>query len=128
MQKISFHILRVGTAITFLWIGILIFQNPAAWGGYIEPWVIKLLPMSIKEVMLSTAVLDIVIGALLLFDFWVPWAAIVGAFHMLTVLTVSGINDATVRDIAILAGTLALFADSLSPAMKEKLMFWKKGT
>jgi hypothetical protein len=33
MIKTSFHILRVGLAITFLWIGVLIFKNPESWGG-----------------------------------------------------------------------------------------------
>jgi uncharacterized membrane protein YkgB len=33
MKKTSYHILRVGVAITFLWIGVLIFKQPEAWGG-----------------------------------------------------------------------------------------------
>jgi len=45
MKKTSFHFLRVGLAITFLWIGILIFKNPEAWGGYLEPWAVGLLPI-----------------------------------------------------------------------------------
>ena len=35
MNRTSFHILRVGLAVTFLWIGILILKNPEAWGGYL---------------------------------------------------------------------------------------------
>lgn len=126
MNKTSFHILRVGTAITFLWIGILILQNPEAWGGYITPWVAELLPMSIKTVMIETAILDLVIGFLLLIDVLTPWAALVGAGHMVMVLIASGITNSTVRDIAIFAGALALFWDSVPPGAKSKIKFWKK--
>ncbi|MEK7140835.1 MAG: hypothetical protein AAB815_03555 [Patescibacteria group bacterium] len=126
MKKSSFHILRVGMAITFLWIGILIFKNPEAWGGFVQPWVVDLLPMSLTDAMMGTAVLDIVIGTLLLVDILTHWAALVGAGHLLIVLLVSGINDVTVRDIAIFTGAFALFNDSLPEAMRVKLMFWKK--
>jgi uncharacterized membrane protein YphA (DoxX/SURF4 family) len=120
MSKASFHILRVGTAITFLWIGILILKNPDAWGGFIQPWAEKLLPMPIHEMMIGTAYLDLAIGFFLLIDTFVWLAAFVGAGHMLIVLAVSGINDVTVRDIAILAGTIALFADSIPDWTRSK--------
>jgi len=112
MNKSAFHILRVGTAITFLWIGILIFQSPEVWGSYIAPWMVELLPMSVKHVMISTAILDICIGLFLLIDTFVLWAAIIGSVHLFIVLIISGINEGTVRDIAIIAGTTALAVDS----------------
>ena len=112
MKKTSFHILRVGLAITFLWIGILIFKQPEAWGGYLAPWAINLLPVSLEQAMIGTAILDIVIGVLFLFDFWVWFAALVGAVHLIIVLTVSGITDITVRDIGILAAAVALMTET----------------
>lgn len=112
MNKTSFHVLRVGLAITFLWIGILIFKQPEAWGGFLQPWATGLLPIPIREAMIGTAILDIVIGALFLFDFFVWLAALAGAAHLIIILTVSGINDVTVRDIGILAAVLALMTDS----------------
>ncbi|MEK7082435.1 MAG: hypothetical protein AAB915_02040 [Patescibacteria group bacterium] len=113
MKKISFHFLRIGLAITFLWIGVLIFKNPEAWGGYLQPWAAALLPVPLTQAMAGTAVLDIAVGAFLLFNF-LPWlAALVGAIHIMIVLAASGITDITVRDIGLLAGALALTADSL---------------
>jgi uncharacterized membrane protein YphA (DoxX/SURF4 family) len=114
MKNSSFHILRVAMAITFLWIGILIFKNPASWGAFVQPWVVKLLPFSLKEVMVSTALLDMAIGFLLLVDFLTPLAAFFAALHLLIVLSVSGINAITVRDIGLLGGSLALFFSSFS--------------
>src|SRR3989344_9220230 len=113
MKKPSSHFLRVGLAITFLWIGVLIFKNPEAWGGYLQPWATGLLPIPLAQAMIGTAVLDITIGAFLLFDF-LPWlAAFVGAIHIIIVLTTSGITDITVRDIGLLVAALALMIDSL---------------
>ena len=74
MKKTSFHFLRVGLAITFLWIGVLIFKNPEAWGGYLQPWAVGLLPIPLAQAMIGTAILDIAIGAFLLIDF-LPWLA-----------------------------------------------------
>ncbi len=122
MKKTSFHILRVGLAITFIWIGILIIKNPEAWGGYLQPWAVGLLPTPIAQAMIGTALLDIAIGVLLLFNSFVWLAALVGAIHILIVLIVSGITDITVRDIAILAAAMALMVDSLPKAFTNKIM------
>ncbi len=112
MQKTSFHILRVGLAITFLWVGILIIKEPEAWGGYIQSWAMNLLPIPLTEAMIGTAILDILIGFFLLVDTYTWFAALVGALHIVIVLTVAGITDITVRDLAILSGCLAVAFDS----------------
>ena len=122
MRKASFHFLRVGLAITFLWVGILIFKNPEAWGGYLQPWAVVFLPVPLEQAMIGTAILDVVIGAFLLFDF-LPWlAALAGAIHLAIVLTVSGITDITVRDIGLLVGALALMIDSLPQGLLNKII------
>ncbi|OHA13343.1 MAG: hypothetical protein A2909_00490 [Candidatus Tagabacteria bacterium RIFCSPLOWO2_01_FULL_39_11] len=122
----GFHFLRVGLAITFLWIGVLIFKNPEAWGGYLQPWAAGLLPIPLSQAMIGTAILDIVIGAFLLVDF-LPWlAAFVGAIHILIVLAVSGITDITVRDIGLLVAALAIMIDSLPQSVIRRIIFLKK--
>lgn len=108
MKTSAFHILRVGVAITFLWIGILILRDPEAWGLYIQPWAEGLLPLPLKEIMIGTALFDIVIGALLLIGVLTWLAALIGALHLALVLAVSGINPITVRDIGLLAAAIAL--------------------
>lgn len=121
MKKAPYHILRVGLAITFLWIGILIFKEPEAWGGYLQPWAADLLPVPIKEAMIGTAVLDITVGFLLLIDYFVWLAAALGSLHLIIVLTVAGINAITVRDIGLLAAALALFWSDLPPKLFLKV-------
>jgi uncharacterized membrane protein len=125
MKKTAFHFLRVGLAITFLWIGVLIFKNPEAWGGYLQPWAAGLLPIPLAQAMIGTAILDIAIGAFLLLDFLSWVAAFAGAVHLIIVLTVSGITDITVRDIGILAAALALMIDSVPESIVHRMTFWE---
>ena len=112
MDKASFHILRIGLAVTFLWIGFLIIRNPEAWGGYLKPWAAGLLPIPLAQAMIGTAILDIVIGFFLLINFLPRLTALVGSVHFVIIFIVSGITDITARDIGLLAGMLALTIDS----------------
>ncbi len=122
MKKTSFWILRLGLAATFFWIGVFILKNPEAWGSFIKPWAVKLLPFPLKEIMIGNGIFDVVIGALFLINPLVWLASALGVFHLITVLVVSGINDVTVRDIGLLAAALALLAES----WPEKYKFWRK--
>ena len=120
---LGFHILRVGLAITFLWIGILIFKAPESWGtGFIQPWAADLLPVPIREAMIGAAILDVAIGAFLLINVFTWIAALIGSLHLIVVLVISGINAITIRDIGLLAGTIALFATTV-PA---RFMLWRQ--
>jgi len=107
------HILRVGIGITFLWIGVLILQDPIAWSGFIRPWVRDFLILPVEQTMQLTGVYDLVVGALLIFSVrrWMVWlGALLGSAHMIVVLAVAGIDPVTVRDIAVLAGALSLLS------------------
>ena len=125
MKKTSYCVLRIGIAISFLWIGVLIFKSPEGWGNMIQPWAATLLPVPLKEAMLGTAVVDILIGILLFIDLWTWLAALIGTLHITVVLVTTGITEITVRDIGLLAATLAL-AINTSPAwLRSKVMFLK---
>jgi uncharacterized membrane protein YphA (DoxX/SURF4 family) len=120
MKSASFHILRVGMAITFLWIGILIFREPESWGLYLQPWAANLLPFSLKSAMIGTAIFDITVGFLFLIDIATWIAALFGSIHLVIVLTVVGINAITVRDIGLLTGTLALLLQAVPEKMWQR--------
>ncbi len=126
MKRTSFHILRVGIAITFIWIGVLIFKSPQAWGSYLQPWAAKLVSIPLQQAMIATAIMDIAVGLLLLVDV-VTWAAaLLAAGHLIIVLITVGISEITVRDIGLFAGSCALFVDALPGTLVPRLMFWKK--
>jgi len=128
MKNTSLHFLRVGLAITFLWIGVLILKNPEAWSAYVQPWVIGFLPIPLNQIMIGTAILDIIIGVFLLVDVFTWLAALVGAIHLIIVLTVSSITGITVRDTGLLAGLLTLMIDSLPQSVIGRINFLKKIT
>lgn len=113
MKRASYHVLRVGMAVTFLWIGLLILKDPVGWSGYISAWVLDYLPVSPEQMMVGTGVFDLVIGGWLLIDYkiWMPSG--LAFFHLVLVLIVSGIDAITVRDLGLIAGTFALFFDSV---------------
>lgn len=125
-SAVGFHILRIGLAITFLWIGILILKQPEAWGGYLKPWAAKLLPIPLSQAMLGTAILDISVGFLLLINSFTWLVALIGALHLGVILVTSGITDITVRDIAILAAAVTVTIESLPESLFNRIPLWKK--
>ncbi|MCH7883101.1 DoxX family membrane protein [Patescibacteria group bacterium] len=112
MKTYGFHILRVGMAITFLWIGVLIFQSPEAWAGFIQPWARDLLPISPRTALIATAIFDLTIGGFLLIDVFTWLASLLGAIHLASILAVSGIDAITVRDIGLLSAMIFLSVTS----------------
>lgn len=121
MSKISLNILKIGLAVTFLWIGVMILQNPEAWGGYLKPWALELLPVPLNEAMIGTGIADIVIAILLLTKRLAWLAALAATIHLIIVLVTSGINEGTVRDIGLIAAAAAIFFETLPKNISEKL-------
>jgi len=107
-KPLTFYILRIGLAITFLWIGVLILQDPTGWGAYIQPWAVSLLPVSVEAVMYGAGILDLLLGVLLLAGVLTWLGAVVGVVHLAIILIVSGVNAITVRDIGLIGALLAL--------------------
>ena len=116
----SYHLLRVGMGITFLWIGILIFRDPSFWGGFLQPWAAGLLPIPLAEAMIATAILNIAIGIFLLIDVYVWIAAAVASIHLALILIVTGVDVITVRDIGLLAAGISLFWNDLPVKFKAQ--------
>ena len=111
MNRAAYHILRVGLAMTFLWVGVLILRDPEGWGSLLQPWAANLLMQPLRTAMLETAALDFVIGFLLLVDLWTPIAGALAALHLVVVLVVTGIQEITVRDIGLLAASIAVMVN-----------------
>lgn len=126
MNKSAFTVLRVGLAITFLLIGVLILKSPEGWGSLLLPWAEKLVPLSLKQAMMATAFLDIIIGFMLLIGTWVWIFSCIGAIHLVVILVTAGINDITVRDIGLLAAITALAIESAPMFACTKLFFREK--
>ena len=122
MKNLPFHILRIGLGITFLWIGVLIFQAPEVWGGFIQEWARPFIPIPIVQAMIGAAILDIIVGILLLVNVFTWVAGFLGALHIGVVLITVGINDVTVRDIGLFAAAAFIGLSKLP----KKYVFWLK--
>ncbi len=116
MKKTSYNVLRIGTGITFIWIAYLIWQAPDAWASFIQPWAAAFLPENLAGMMQKNAIFDALLGLWMIVGGRHAWIGYgLGALHVLGVLitTTAGFDNIVVRDIAILAGTLALFFETV---------------
>ncbi len=111
--------LRLGLGVTFLWIGVKIFQDPRAWASFLQDWVVKLLPVSPVTLMKFTSYLDVGLGLLLILGQFVKLTAAVCVVQLIAILVSSGITDITVRDIGLLGASLALFFDTRGKLFKK---------
>lgn len=124
-KQFAFPALRILLGITFIWIGYLIWQDPLGWGGYLQPWALELLVTPLEQAMLSAAILDIVVGLLLIINRFTWLAGFLASVHLVIVLVTSGFNEATIRDIGILAGTLYITCTLWPQTLKEAIQ-WKE--
>ena len=121
MSKKALTILRLSMAVTFIWISIMIFQEPLFWGGFIQPWAANLLPGPLEQVMISTAVMELIIGVAMLFNIYTWIAALIASLHLLVILITVGIDSITVRDIGLLGASVALFLSTVPKHITDKL-------
>lgn len=121
-KPLSYHLLRIGLGIVFLWIGVLIFRDPVGWSTFIRPWAARLIPVPLAQAMQETAALDVLVGALLISGLFVWAAAALGAIHLAIVLVTSGVNDTTVRDIGLFAACLSLAAATWPERLKPRFL------
>ncbi len=110
MNTLSYRILRFGLGITFVWIGVLVWQSPLAWGSFIQPWALKLMKLPLETTMKITAVFDVAVGLWLMFGMWTRIAAALACAHLAVVLltTSATFSNVIVRDVGLFAATLSL--------------------
>lgn len=126
MQKSAFNILRIGLAVTFFWIGVLIWRSPAEWATFIQPWAAKLISGSLVFAMQQTAILDMAVGVLLLVSPLVWLGALLGALHLAIVLITVGVNGITIRDVGLVSATIALCIETFPQSIKNKILSLKR--
>ncbi|MDP2631352.1 MAG: hypothetical protein Q8P30_01115 [Candidatus Uhrbacteria bacterium] len=119
IKRSGYHILRVSMAITFLWIAVLIFREPMLWSGFIDPWFLRISPLDGITLIYIVGVFDALLGLMFLIDLKTHWAGFLAALHMFSVLTVSGIDNITVRDIAIFGASLSLLSEAMPQRWRD---------
>lgn len=103
--------LIIGTSFVFLYFGIDKFVHPKLWIGWMPDWMDGLLGQNLDMWMNIVAISEILIGIAVL----IPHrklqriAAFFASLHLIAILTQVGWNDVAVRDIGLLAMTVALW-------------------
>ncbi len=105
------NVLLCGLAFIFLSFGVDKFVHPLLWIGWIPTWMDGLWGMTSSQWLQIIGASEALIGAALLFPVRLvrQIATIVAALHLVTILTQVGWNDIAVRDIGLLAMTVALW-------------------
>lgn len=105
------NILITGLAFVFLYFGIDKFVHPLLWIGWIPKWMDGLGGFTSDQWLQIIGVTEALIGAAFLFPVRIvrQIATVVAVLHLLGVLSQVGWNDITVRDIGLLAMTVAVW-------------------
>ncbi len=98
-------VLRLGLAFVFGWFGVDKFMTPSAWYGWIPPW-LSFVPQDAFLYVLGA--LEVIAALLLVGGRFVRFASLGCAALLISVVMNFGINEITVRDIGLIAMSLAL--------------------
>jgi uncharacterized membrane protein YphA (DoxX/SURF4 family) len=106
-EEASDLLLRLGTALAFLYPSIDGFLNPFSWVGYLPPFLVDVIPEMI--VLHAFGIIGIILAIWILSgrNIFVPSLAAT-AFLLLNVITNASEFEVLFRDLAIAAMTLAL--------------------
>jgi len=123
-DKIARHILRLGLAITFIWTGLMIIQNPEIWSSFLPQYFLQ--SEYSTEFTLAVGFFDTIVGFFLVANRWVWFISLLAALHMLGILVTSGVNSITVKDIGLLSMALALLFFNIPHNIKRKVSLNKE--
>lgn len=117
LEKFSYIALRCGLGLTYIWIGVSMTMDPAAWSGFF-PGVVLDLSYS-NQIVIAAGFADFLIGLLLIINRFIPIASFVSVVHMLGILIFYGLDSITVRDIGLLGASASIFLTSLSKRFQQ---------
>ncbi len=101
-------VLRVGLAAVFGWFGIDKFIHPIVWVKWVPQYVINILPFSEKIFIFILGGIESLLALFFLLGLFTRLAGIIASLLLLSIIATAGINEITMRDIAILGGALSL--------------------
>jgi hypothetical protein len=95
-----------GLGITFLWIGLHMFQNPDTWIGFVPEDIPG--ELSRESALQATALFDTLVGILLILRWWQKTVAFLATLHLAVILLQNGIDALLVRDVGLFGAAVAL--------------------
>lgn len=106
--EIGLLTLRLGMAALFLWFGFSQLIDSLNWVSWVPTWAVNLLHMPPGMIVLLNGAVEVIGGALLAIDLFVPVVAFILGLHLLVIVTDIGLDAIGVRDAAIMFATFAL--------------------
>lgn len=108
-QKLSFFILRLGLAATYIYSGLDLILNPVNWIAFLPSWFSQLLPVSSVTYLQLQGGLELLLALGLIFGIKLRLVSLISVLEMVAILGLYGFDRVTFRDLAILGGSLAIF-------------------
>lgn len=111
--------LRIGLAVTFLWIGFDILKHPGLWIGYLPPQQIIDLPPA--TILRFIGLFDISLGLMFLSRATSRLAGLLASIHLIGILITNGIAAGLIRNLGLIGATLAI---ALWPSYHRAKKHW----
>ncbi len=122
MRKTAAIVLRVALALTLLLVGVMIWINPSVWHSYLQPWAqsVKVAGSS-RPIMQAMAILDILLGAAMIFDLWTWIAALVAAIALLLAIIAMGLSNLSILCLGLFGAAIALCVAKMPEPTARKM-------
>ncbi|MDO8495577.1 MAG: DoxX family membrane protein [bacterium] len=111
-SKVSGWILRIGLAAVFLWFGADKFIHPNYWlNAWVPDWAVSFLgrfKVTGSQFVYFNGVFEVIVGLSLLTNLFSKFFSFLAILFLISVITMNGINEITVRDIGLIGGLGAI--------------------
>jgi hypothetical protein len=111
-------ILRTGLGLTLLYASLHMLFDTTSWIGFVPQWMETI--MSARAFLIIHALFQLILSALLIWDFSLPAASLLTFLDFVGILIFYGVDDITFRDFGLAMAALALFALVINPQKEEE--------
>ena len=125
IEKYSKPLLRIVMSLVFLYFGFQQIMSPAMWVGFVPNYAL-VFGLTAEKVILGNALLELSLGALLLFGLYVRSASLILSLHLFGIAFSLGFNDLAVRDFGLAFATLVIFINGSDYLCLDKIFKKKK--
>ena len=118
LQKIEYYapsVLRYGMTAVILWFSLQQFLHSVTWTAYVPDSAVAITHLSAVTLVYFNAVLEGVLGLMLLFGWQTRIVALLLALHLFDIMYVVGYGEIGVRDFGLAVATLVVSMNGHDP-------------
>ena len=105
LKKYSTLALRIGLAAVLFWFAINQFIDAEKWSGLLPELITFISPVTVVYI---NAVVEIILGSLILLGLFTRIAALIFSIHLVFIILSLGYGPSAVRDVGLLFASLSL--------------------